>query len=162
MRLPVVSTSLSCTQKQSKPIGFPKALLCHVMDGVHNHLSNLVSGSTQSFLVAQLWCGMAGNVLCDSVPTTNKNSRIAIFRSCWFEKERLLRWEFTQGVFILDSCRNLLWYNCGLLNSESLTLNSVLLCFVGSKGYCKEIKYLSFCDVLFFAEKKAHYSFTTC
>lgn len=61
MGLPVVATSLSSRQQQSKPIGSPKALLYHMMDRAHNRLSNLVSASTQSFPVqepsALVWHG---------------------------------------------------------------------------------------------------------
>lgn len=40
---------ISSMQQQSKPIGFPKALLYHMMEQAHNRLSNLVSATMQSF-----------------------------------------------------------------------------------------------------------------
>lgn len=58
MRLPDVSTSLSSRQQKSKPIGFPKVPLYHMMDRAHNHPSIPFSASMQYFPVPQkqLWC----------------------------------------------------------------------------------------------------------
>lgn len=101
MGLPVVATSLSSRQQQSKPIGSPKALLYHMMDRAHNRLSNLVSASTQSFPVqepsALVWHGWI-YIPCDTAPATNETAEIVKFsRSWWFKKGMLLQGVFIQG-----------------------------------------------------------------
>lgn len=66
MGLPVVPASLGSRRQQSKPIGFPEALLYHMMNRAHNRLRDPVSASTQSLLVP-VPPAMSGNELCGTV-----------------------------------------------------------------------------------------------